>query len=105
MRLEPGCKVGRERLLQLFEARDVDNITGELGDVGKIAHLSGEPWRRGMEKGVGERLMIGEKGKVTGFKEETEVMDGGVSCGSFIYQQRRHVLITFRFLKRSSSSP
>ena len=62
----------------------MDKITGELRDVGKMARLSGGPRRRGMEKGVGERLMIGEKGKITGFEEETKVTDHrGVSCKMF----------------------
>ena len=48
-----------------------------------MACLSGGPRRRGTEKGVGERLMIGEKGELTGFEEETEMADGGVSCKEF----------------------
>ena len=46
----------------------MDNITGELGDVGKMVCLSGGPRRRETEKGVGERLMICEMGKLTGFE-------------------------------------
>ena len=61
----------------------MDNITGELRDVGKMAHLSGGPRRRGTEKGVGERLVICEKGKLAGFKEETKMADCGVSCKEF----------------------
>ena len=61
----------------------MDNITGEFGDVGKITHLSGGPRWRGSEKGVGERLMICEKGKLYGFEEETEMVDGRVSCKEF----------------------
>ena len=34
----------------VFGARNVDNITGELGEVGKMAHLSCGPQRRGTEK-------------------------------------------------------
>ena len=45
-----------------------------------MAHLSGGPQRRGTKKGMGERLMIGEKGKLMSFEEETEVTDGGVNC-------------------------
>ena len=62
----------------------LDNITGELGDVGKMARLSGRTHRRGTEKGVGERLMIGEKGKLMGFEEETEMAYGGVSSKEFM---------------------
>ena len=45
--------------------------------------LSGGPRRRGSEKGECERLMIGKKGKFTGFKEETEMVDYGISCEEF----------------------
>ena len=48
-----------------------------------MVRLSGGLWRRGKEKGVGERLIIGEKGKLTGYEEETEMVDGGVSCKEF----------------------
>ena len=61
----------------------MDNITGELGDVGEMACLSGRPRRRGTEKGVGKRLMINEKGKLTCFEEETEMANGRVSCKEF----------------------
>ena len=61
----------------------MDNITSELGNVGKIARLSGGPQRRGTEKGEGERLMIGKEGKLTGFEEESEMANGGVSCKEF----------------------
>ena len=40
-----------------------------------MALLSGGPRRRGAKKGECERLMIGEKGKFTGFKEKTEMAD------------------------------
>ena len=53
----------------------MDNITGKLGNIGKMACLSGGPRRRGAEKGECERRMIGIKGKLTGFKEKTEVAD------------------------------
>ena len=45
--------------------------------------LSGGPRQRGKEQGVGERFMIGEKGKITGFKEESEMANGGISCKEF----------------------
>ena len=47
----------------------MDNVTGEFGDVGKMARLSGGPRRRGTEKSVGKRFMFGEQGKNSGFKE------------------------------------
>ena len=53
----------------------MDNITGKFGDIGKMVHLSGKPRRRGVEKGKCERLMIGIKGKLTGFKKKTEMVD------------------------------
>ena len=84
MRLEPGCKGGREIVCyNIFGARDVDNITGELRDVGEMLCLSGGPLRRRTEKGGGERLMIGEKGKLKCFEEETKMANGGVSCKEF----------------------
>ena len=51
-----GCRNRAERAgesfcYNVFGARDVDNITGELGDKGKKAHLSNGPRRRGTEKG------------------------------------------------------
>ena len=48
---------------------------GNSGDVGKMACLSGRPRRRGPEKGMGERLMICEKGKLVGFQRESEMAD------------------------------
>ena len=66
----------------------MDNITGELGDVGEMACLSGGPRRRGKEKGEGERLMIGKKSKLTGFEEEMEMANGGVSCKEFTIKGR-----------------
>ena len=72
----------------VFGARDVDNITGELGDVGQMARLSGGPWWTGVEKGLGERLIIGEKGKLTGFLEEKEVVNSGISCEEFMIKGR-----------------
>ena len=35
----------------ILSTKDMDNITGELGVVGKMALLSGRPWQRGTEKG------------------------------------------------------
>ena len=32
---------------------------------------------------MGKRLMIGEKGKLTCFEEETEMVNGEVSCKEF----------------------
>ena len=66
----------------------MDNITGEFRDVGEMARLSGGPRRRGTEKGMGERFVICEKGKLTDFKEETEMVDGGVSCKEFTIKGR-----------------
>ena len=60
-----------------------NNATGEFGDVGEMACLSGRPRRRGTEKSLDKRLMIGEQGKNSGFKEKTEMADGGVSCKGF----------------------
>ena len=48
-----------------------------------MACLSGRPRRRGTEKGKGKWLMIGEKGKQTGFEEETEMSNGRVKCEEF----------------------
>ena len=45
--------------------------------------MSGRPQRIRTEKGVGERLMIGVKGKLAGFKDETEMANGRVSCKEF----------------------
>ena len=61
----------------------MENVTGEFRDIGKMACLSGGPKQRGIEKGAGKRLMIGEQGKNSGFKEQTEMADGGVSCKEF----------------------
>ena len=69
-------------------ARDLDNITGKLGDLGKVASLSGRPWRRRTEKGVGERLMIDDQGKFGGFKVESKMVDRGVSCKEFTIKGR-----------------
>ena len=66
----------------------MDNITGELRDVGKMTCLSGGPWWRGTEKGVGERLMICEKGKLMCFKEETEMANGRISFKEFMIKGR-----------------
>ena len=51
----------------IFGARDVDYVTGKFGDVGKMVCLSEGPRRRGTEKGVSKRFMIGEQGKFSGF--------------------------------------
>ena len=61
-------------------AREVDNITCKLG---KVESLSGGPRRRETEKGVGERLMIGVKGKLEGFKDEAEMANDRVICKEF----------------------
>ena len=53
----------------------MDIITGEFKDVGKMACLSGGPRRRGMEKGIGERLVICEKSKLAGCEKESEMAD------------------------------
>ena len=44
----------RERVCyNIFEARDMDNITGELGDVGKMACLHDrEEWKRVWVRGL-----------------------------------------------------
>ena len=53
----------------------MDNITGKLGNSRGIACLSGKLLQRGAEKGECDWLMIGITGKLTGFKEKTEVAD------------------------------
>ena len=53
----------------------MDNITGKFENICKMACLSGGPRWGGAEKGKCERLMIGIKGKLTGFKEKTEMVD------------------------------
>ena len=53
-----------------------------------MARLSGGPQSRGAEKDVGERLMIGEKGKLTSFEEETKMANGGISCKEFMIKGR-----------------
>ena len=53
----------------------LDNITGKFGNISEVACLSGGPQQRVAEQGKFERLMIGMKGKITGFKEKTEVGD------------------------------
>ena len=37
----------------IFEARNVENVAGEFGNIGKMARLSGEPQWRESEKGKG----------------------------------------------------
>ena len=66
----------------------MDYIAGELSDVGSMARLSGGPWRRGTEKGYSKGLMICEKGKLTGFEEKTEMVNGGISCKEFTIKGR-----------------
>ena len=61
----------------------MDNITGEFGDVGKMVCLFGGPRRRGPEKGLVERVVICEKGKLVGFQKESEMANCGVSCKEF----------------------
>ena len=74
----------------------MDNITGKLGDVGKMLLLSGGPWRRvvaqgvyqlllsgvpwrrGVEQRVYQGLVVLEKGKFTTFQKKTEMADKGV---------------------------
>ena len=71
--------MGEGLCYNVFGARDMDNITGEL----KRCRQDGmSVWRTTAERYC-ERLMICEKGKLTGFEEETEMMDGGVSCKEF----------------------
>ena len=55
-------------------------VAGEFGDVDKVALLSGGPGGRGMEQGMRQGLVVSEQGELTSLKEESEVMDGGVSC-------------------------
>ena len=61
----------------------MDNITGEFRNIGEMELLSGRPRRRGGEKGKCERLIIGEKGKLTGFKEKMEMGERGVGSQEF----------------------
>ena len=76
-----GCvrdRVERERQgvsNYILGARNVDNVTGEFRNIGKMVHLSSRPRRRGLEKGKCEWFMIGEEGEFKGFKEETEMAD------------------------------
>ena len=67
----------------IFGTRDVDYVTGKFGDIDEMACLSGEPRRRGTEKGVGKGFMIGEKGEFSSFKEKTEMADRGIGCKEF----------------------
>ena len=62
----------------VLRARDVDNFTSKLRDVGKMALLWGGPMRRGVEQGVCQGLVVREKGKFTSFQEKAEMADGGV---------------------------
>ena len=57
----------------IIRTREVENVTGEFGDVGEMAR-----WNR---KEYG--FMIGEQGKNSGFKEKIGMADGGVSCKEF----------------------
>ena len=68
----------------IIGTRDADNVTNEFEDVGNMARLFGGQRRRGTEKSMGKRLMIDEQGKNSGFKEKTEMADGGVSCKEFM---------------------
>ena len=49
-------RVGQGVCDHVLGARNVDNITGKLRDVGEVTSLSGGPRRRRTEKGMGERL-------------------------------------------------
>ena len=53
----------------------MDNIISKLGDIGKMALLSGGPRWRGVEQGECQGLMVGEKIKISGFKEKTKMSD------------------------------
>ena len=64
-------------------ARDKDNITCKLRDVGEMEVLSGGPRRRGAEQDLCQGLVICEKGKFTTLQEKTEMADGGVGCQEF----------------------
>ena len=62
----------------ILGARDVDNITGKLGDVDKMALLSGGPWRRGVVQDMCQGLVVREKGKFSTFQEKKEMAERGV---------------------------
>ena len=78
----------------------MDNITGKLGDVGKVVSLSRGPWRRRTEKGLGERLMICEQGKFAGFKGESKMANGEVSCKEFMIKGEDLDLAEDNFLEK-----
>ena len=44
----------------IVRTRDVDYVTGEVGDVGEMVRLSGRPWQRESKKGVCKRFVMGE---------------------------------------------
>ena len=58
----------------------MDNVTGELRDVNKMALLSGGPGGRGAEQGVHQGLVVSEEGELTTLQEESEETNGGISC-------------------------
>ena len=57
----------------------MEDITGKLRDVSQVMLLLGGPWRRGMEQGVCQRLVVSEQGKLPPLQEETEVTNSRVS--------------------------
>ena len=80
----------------ILSSGDVDNVTGELGDIGKMALLSGGPGQRGEEKGVHQGLVVGEKGEFKTLQEETEVTNGGIGCQKLSVEGR-----VFGFVRRT----
>ena len=64
----------------ILSSKDVDNITGELGDVGDVALLPGGPRRRGAEQGVHQGFVVSEESELPTFQEKSEMTNGGVSC-------------------------
>ena len=63
-----------------FSSWDVYDVTGELGDVGKMALLSGGPGRRGVKQGLRQGLVVGEESEFTTLQEKSEVTNKGICC-------------------------
>ena len=58
---------GKQGSNHILGARNLVNITGKIGEIGKMWLLSGGPRWRGVEQGKCQGLMVGEKGKLLGY--------------------------------------
>ena len=63
----------------ILSTRNMNNITGQLSNIGQMALLPEGPRRRGTEQNVHQRLVVREEGEFLSYQEKTKMMHGRIS--------------------------